>query len=111
MRRDCISFGFEESLFEVLFKPIDLDKSARQQLKIPGEEFHFIALDQDQIAGTMVVVVEFLKSKEIKSIELFSRNTAIDFWSKLGFVEISEWIDHDLFADKNIQFKKMKCIV
>ncbi|MGF7050498.1 hypothetical protein J2T13_005047 [Paenibacillus sp. DS2015] len=87
-------------LFEVLFKPIELDKSERQQLKIPGDG-----------KGIWNEIIEFLKHNEIKSIELFSRDSAVHFWTKLGFVEISEWIDHELFKEKNIRLKKMRYVV
>ncbi|XEC93499.1 GNAT family N-acetyltransferase [Paenibacillus tarimensis] len=128
----------EKLLYEVLFKPIDLSNSARQQFKIPGDEYFFVAFDGTEAAGVMLVVVNgdyvelrhgavsckyhgkgigsglwnevqrFLQDKGIRTIELYSRNTALGFWTKLGFEEISGWIDHQLFARHEIRFKKMR---
>ncbi|MCM3342172.1 hypothetical protein M3650_27015 [Paenibacillus sp. MER TA 81-3] len=44
----------EELLYEVLFKPIGLDQSARQLLKIPGDEYHFVAMEEDEVTGVML---------------------------------------------------------
>lgn len=128
----------EELLYEVLFKPLQMDRSARQQLKIPGKDYHFVCMEENEVAGVMLVVqnqdywelrhaavsdshrskgigrklwnevARYLDEADVKSIELLSRNTALGFWSSMGFEEISDWIDHDFFAAHQIQFKRMR---
>jgi len=131
----------DDLLFNTMFKPLNMDRSIKEELKVPGVEFHFVALESDMVVGSMVVVInnnsaelrhaavdemyrnkgigkqiweevkQFLFIKGINEIELFSRNTALEFWSKLGFYETSEWLDHEKFLRHGIRYKKMKCII
>ncbi|TBL78987.1 GNAT family N-acetyltransferase [Paenibacillus thalictri] len=47
----------------------------------------------------------------IDTVELHSRNNAIEFWSRLGFQEASPWLDHRLYEPHGIRFKKMKYVL
>ncbi|MDB5055275.1 MAG: hypothetical protein JWM44_3325 [Bacilli bacterium] len=129
----------ERLLYSELFEPLQLDHSARQQLKIPGDDYYFVCTNnQNEVIGVMLLVRDhpyneirhaavsqkyrnhgigwsiwqevyrFGLEREIASIELYSRNSAIKFWTKLGFVEISDWMDKDMFKEHDIRFKKMK---
>ena len=131
----------EDLLFNTMFKPLNMDRSIKEELKVPGVEFHFVAIEGDKVVGSMVVVINnnraelmhaavddmyrnkgigkliwgevkrFLFSKRINEIELYSRNTALEFWNKLGFYETSDWLDHEKFLKHGIRYKKMKCII
>lgn len=129
-------------LFEELWKPLGMPSNAREEFKAGAKEVVFIAIEDEQIIGTFVLVVydsqlaeirhaavlskyrnksvgkqlfqnvrSYLRNQRINQLEVYSRNTSIGYWSRMGFVEVSDWLDHELFASHGIRFKKMVCLV
>lgn len=126
-------------LYNELFKPLGFPEDMQEKLKAPGKEHYFVCIYEKEINGVMVLAVdkeraelhhaatvnkyrnhgigkkiwqevyEFVKNEGIKTVELYSRNTAVDFWRSLGFIEVSEeWLETDLFMKHNIRHKKME---
>jgi ribosomal protein S18 acetylase RimI-like enzyme len=126
-------------LYYELFEPLGMPRETQEQLKTPGVEHYFVCLLNNTIIGIMVLVVDneknelhhaaiskeyrgqgigkrlwqevlmFSKSEGIKVIELYSRNTAINFWESVGFSEVSEeWLEIESFVKYGIRHKKME---
>jgi ribosomal protein S18 acetylase RimI-like enzyme len=57
------------------------------------------------------IVVYMTQQTKIVTVELYSRNMVIDFWSSLGFKEDSLWLDHKLYEPHGIRFKRMKYVL
>lgn len=112
----------DELLFEVLWKPLDMPRSARQSFKLDKPETELIAIVDGQILGGLVAnllsdeeveihhmavlpefqersigkkLIEELKQlikAETKITSVYSRNNSIGFYEKLGFKQTSEVI-------------------
>lgn len=129
----------KELLYYELFKPLNMPVEIQEQLRVEGREYYFIASHDDKVLSVMVLVVNglefelhhaatlssyrskgigcelwkvvlaFADKNCIKEIFLYSRNTALRFWSLMGFIEESDkWLESDLFLKHNIRHKKMK---
>jgi len=125
-------------LYEELFVPLQLPDTMQDQLRIEGEEHYFVATEDGEVIGVMVLVVngqhaelhhaatrsaqrgrgvgkqlwELLKAycieRKFSAIELVSRNTAISFWSSVGFSESTDaWIERPEFVKHGIRHKEM----
>ncbi|WP_307201067.1 GNAT family N-acetyltransferase [Paenibacillus harenae] len=125
-------------LYNELFEPLGMPRESQEQLKVPGIEHYFVCILNHRIIGVMVLVVSneiielhhaaiskeyrgqgigkkvwqevlgFCKSEGIKGIELYSRNTAINFWQSVGFTELGEWLEVESFVKHGIRHKKME---
>lgn len=110
----------ETLLYEELFHPLGLPLDMQEQLKTEGVEHYFVAVDGDNVIGTMVLVIHgtdvelhhaavsssyrgrgigsrlweevlaYCSIEHLKKVNLYSRNTAIAFWRSLGFMETSD---------------------
>jgi ribosomal protein S18 acetylase RimI-like enzyme len=129
----------QELLYKELFEPLGFPSNTQEKLSILGKEYYFVSLKDNEIIGVMVLVVdekkvelhhaviikeyrnqgigkklwkeiyEFSKKEKIQKIELYSRNTAINFWESVGFIEVSdEWYEMEMFIKHNIRHKKME---
>ena len=58
--------------------------------------------------GLWQQVINYINKLGITTVEVYSRNTSLEFWRKLGFIEDSDWLDHELFTPHGIRFKKFK---
>lgn len=124
-------------LYEELWEPLGLPEDTRKKFPVNGEEFVFVALFLGQVVGSIVLILrpdsaeirhtairseyqrtgigrnlweqvsEFIKRKGIKKTEVYARDTSVAFWEKMGFQSVSDWLDHEVFADTDIKFKKM----
>ena len=56
-------------------------------------------------------VLSYAEQNQINRIEVYARDTALGFWTKMGFKEESDWVDHELFIKHGIRFKKMAVTV
>lgn len=126
-------------LYQELFKPLGMPRETQESLKTPGVEHYFVCIFNNSIIGVMVLVVEsdkvelhhaatskeyrgqgigkklwqevlrFSEAKGINVIELYSRNTAIDFWKSVGFTEVTEeWLEVESFVKHGIRHKKLE---
>lgn len=106
-------------LYEELFVPLQLPDTMQDELRIAGEEQYFVAIEEQEVVGVMVLVIDgkhaelhhaatrssyrgqgigkrlwqlvsaYCVERELWEIELVSRNTAISFWREAGFEESS----------------------
>ncbi|MGM0881841.1 MAG: GNAT family N-acetyltransferase [Bacillota bacterium] len=125
-------------LYHELFEPLEMPRESQEQLKTPGVEHYFVCTLNNSIIGVMVLVVDnnvelhhaaitkkyrgqgigkklwqevlrFSESEGLKVIELYSRNTAINFWKSIGFIEVTEeWLEVESFVKHGIRHKKME---
>jgi GNAT superfamily N-acetyltransferase len=126
-------------LYEELFVPLQLPDTMQDQLRIAGEEHYFVAVEEHEVVSVMVLVIEgrhaelhhaatrssyrgrgigkqlwqlvsaYCAERELRNIELVSRNTAISFWREVGFEESSDaWIERPEFVKHGIRHKAMK---
>lgn len=126
-------------LYRELFAPLGLSEDTQERLKIPGVEHYFICEVDNQTVGVMVLsvdqdrvelhhaavskayrnlgigkrlwneVYDFAKKIGITGMELYSRNTAIEFWTSCGFqASTEEWIEAEPFVKHGIRHKRME---
>jgi N-acetylglutamate synthase-like GNAT family acetyltransferase len=129
----------EGLLYRELFEPLGMEHSVRDELRAEGQERYFIAKVEHKLVGVMVLTVngdtaelhhaavnkayrgkeigislwnvvhEYAKREGIRTIHLYSRNTAFGFWRRCGLEAVSdEWIEHERFTPHNIRYKKME---
>jgi ribosomal protein S18 acetylase RimI-like enzyme len=129
-------------LYHELFEPLGMPRETQEHLKTPGVEHYFVCFLKNSIIGVMVLVVDhkkvelhhaaiskeyrgqgigkklweevlrFSESEGIKVIELYSRNTAINFWKSIGFKEVNEeWLEVESFVKHGIRHKKMEITI
>ncbi|EFM10701.1 GCN5-related N-acetyltransferase [Paenibacillus curdlanolyticus YK9] len=131
----------DQFLFEEMWKPYGMDESIRNELKLEGEEIPFVAVEEERVIGVFILmitkdaielrhaavssqmrsrgigkaiwqkVLEYLADHGSNKVELYARNSSVHFWRKLNFQEVSDWLDHPLFVDHGIRFKKMEIYI
>ncbi|MWC27611.1 GNAT family N-acetyltransferase [Paenibacillus sp. MMS18-CY102] len=128
----------DKFLYDEMWKPFGMDESIRNELKLNGEEISFVAVEKEMVIGVFVLVItkeaielrhaavssqkrnrgignaiwhnvlKYIEVNAISKVELYARNSSIHFWQKLGFQEVSDWLDHPLFVNHGVRFKKME---
>jgi N-acetylglutamate synthase-like GNAT family acetyltransferase len=127
----------DQLMYDVLWEPFGLPRDIRSKFKVEGQEKVIVALDEDKVVGAMVLIIQEAVAEirhaavyakyqhsglgralfnhvltlameyEVNKLEVYARNSAIDYWEKMGFSDISGWLDHDFFVNHGIRFKRM----
>ncbi|MFD0587486.1 GNAT family N-acetyltransferase [Paenibacillus sp. GCM10027627] len=125
-------------LYTQLFKPIHPSAVRQLRQEEYGAEHYFVCSLDQEIIAVMVLTVEgdgaelhhaitdkkyrsrgvgkrlweqvrqFAEGEGFCSVELYSRNTAIEFWQSIGFYPLTEeWLEIEPFLRHSIRHKKM----